>query len=174
MGSHSTSGLQSESVALPGPTPAANIPPPPHPVQSAAISLRAEQTQSAPVTAPTDQSAQSAPISAPTDHSAQSAPVSEPADQSAQSGPVGGPADQSVQSGPVSGPDQSGLAPPELDQSGRGKHQPVKCKLDACIALQFKEAEEKEAKDRERLLKRKARNIVQEEEGSKGKCQRIN
>jgi len=124
-----------------------------------------------PTSAPHDQPAQSAVIPPPADHPVQSAPVTQlapvrtQADQSAQLAPVSAPADQSAQSRP---------GPPHLDQSGRSKRQPVKRKVDACIALQEKEAEEREAKDREKLLKRKARNVVQEEEGSKGKRQRIN
>jgi len=145
-----STGLQLESVGLPGPT-------------SVFQPTGDQPAQSADIPPPADHPVHTADIPPPADHPVQSAVISPPA--AAQSAPVSTPADQPNQSGPA----QSEA----LDQSGRGKRQPVKRKLDACIALQFREAEEREAKDREKLLKRKAQNVVQGE-GSKGKRQRIN
>lgn len=48
----------------------------------------------------------------------------------------------------------------ESTELGRPRHQPVKRKLDACLTLQFKAAEEKEAREREKLLARKRKGVA--------------
>lgn len=61
-------------------------------------------------------------------------------------------------------PAQVNLTPvqSEPDQLGRPRCQPAKHKLDACLTLQFKEAEEKEVREQEKLLQaQKGRGVEQ-------------
>jgi hypothetical protein len=65
----------------------------------------------------------------------------------------------------LTGPPHSALAdlnPTEVESTelGRPRRQPAKRKLDACLALQFKEAEEKEAREWEKLQARKRKGVA--------------
>ena len=62
--------------------------------------------------------------------------------------------------GPHSVPADLNPTEAESTESGRPRRQPAKRKLDACLALQFKAAEEKEAREWEKLQARKRKGVA--------------
>jgi len=107
--------------------------------------------------APTDTLHESAPTdtlpeSAPTDTLRESAPTVLPIqDQPAP----GNSTDALPESAPTIAESNPIAIPVESAESGRPRRQPVKRKLDACLALQFKAAEEKEARELEKVQARR-------------------